>query len=162
MAEELILQQGDKAEQYQSIIPQIKAIVEGEPDLIANLANICAALNQQFGWLWVGFYLVKQNELVLGPFQGPIACTRITKGRGVCGTAWQQQQVIIVPDVELFPGHIACSSASKSEIELPIMQNTECVGVLDIDSDELNQFDEVDAKYLQQLISIIETSITHS
>ncbi|ENV62745.1 hypothetical protein F949_02400 [Acinetobacter junii NIPH 182] len=162
MAEELILQQGDKAEQYQSIIPQIKAIVEGEPDLIANLANICAALNQQFGWLWVGFYLVKQNELVLGPFQGPIACTRITKGRGVCGTAWQQQQVIIVPDVELFPGHIACSSESKSEIVLPIMQNTECVGVLDIDSDELNQFDEVDAKYLQQIISIIETSISHS
>ena len=162
MAEELILQQGDKAEQYQSIIPQIKVIVEGEPDLIANLANICAALNQQFGWLWVGFYLVKQNELVLGPFQGPIACTRIAKGRGVCGTAWQQLQVIIVPDVELFPGHIACSSASKSEIVLPIMQNTECVGVLDIDSDELNQFDEVDAKYLQQLISIIETSISHS
>ena len=162
MAEELILQQGDKAEQYQSIIPQIKAIVEGEPDLIANLANICAALNQQFGWLWVGFYLVKQNELVLGPFQGPIACTRIAKGRGVCGTAWQQQQVIIVPDVELFPGHIACSSASKSEIVLPIMQNTECVGVLDIDSDELNQFDQVDAKYLQQIISIIETSISHS
>ncbi len=162
MAEELILQQGDKAEQYQSIIPQIKAIVEGEPDLIANLANICAALNQQFGWLWVGFYLVKQNELVLGPFQGPIACTRIAKGRGVCGTAWQQQQVIIVPDVELFSGHIACSSASKSEIVLPIMQNKECVGVLDIDSDELNQFDEVDAKYLQQLISIIETSISHS
>lgn len=162
MAEELILQQGDKAEQYQSIIPQIKAIIEGEPDLIANLANICAALKQQFGWLWVGFYLVKQNELVLGPFQGPIACTRIAKGRGVCGTAWQQQQVIIVPDVELFPGHIACSSASKSEIVLPIMQNMECVGVLDIDSDELNQFDEVDAKYLQQLISIIETSISHS
>lgn len=162
MAEELILQQGDKAEQYQSIIPQIKAIVEDEPDLIANLANICAALNQQFGWLWVGFYLVKKNELVLGPFQGPIACTRIAKGRGVCGTAWQQQQVIIVPDVELFPGHIACSSASKSEIVLPIMQNKECVGVLDIDSDELNQFDEVDAKYLQQLISIIETSISHS
>ena len=162
MAEELILQQGDKAEQYQSIIPQIKAIIEGEPDLIANLANICAALKQQFGWLWVGFYLVKQNESVLGPFQGPIACTRIAKGRGVCGTAWQQLQVIIVPDVELFPGHIACSSASKSEIVLPIMQNMECVGVLDIDSDELNQFDEVDAKYLQQLISIIETSITHS
>ena len=162
MAEELILQQGDKAEQYQSIIPQIKAIVEGEPDLIANLANICAALNQQFGWLWVGFYLVKQNELVLGPFQGPIACTRIAKGRGVCGTAWQQQQVIIVPDVELFSGHIACSSASKSEIVLPIMQNKECVGVLDIDSDELNQFDEVDAKYLQQIISIIETSLSHS
>lgn len=162
MAEELILQQGDKAEQYQSIIPQIKAIVEGEPDLIANLANICAALKQQFGWLWVGFYLVKQNELVLGPFQGPIACTRIAKGRGVCGTAWQQRQAIIVPDVELFLGHIACSSASKSEIVLPIMQNTECVGVLDIDSDELNQFDQVDAKYLQQIISIIETSITHS
>ncbi len=106
MAEELVLQQGDKAEQYQSIIPQIQAIVEGESDVIANLANICAALKQQFDWLWIGFYLVKQNELVLGPFQGPIACTRIAKGRGVCGTAWEQQQVMIVPDVDQFPGHI--------------------------------------------------------
>ncbi|NCU23790.1 GAF domain-containing protein [Acinetobacter haemolyticus] len=159
MAEELVLQQGHKAEQYQSIIPQIQAIVEGESDVIANLANICAALKQQFGWLWIGFYLVKQNELVLGPFQGPIACTRIAKGRGVCGTAWEQQQVMIVPDVDQFPGHIACSSASRSEIVLLIMKNGECIGVLDIDSEELNQFDEMDAEYLQQLIKIIETFI---
>ncbi|EEH68747.1 MULTISPECIES: GAF domain-containing protein [Acinetobacter] len=156
MAEELVLQQGDKAEQYQSIIPQIQAIVEGESDVIANLANICAALKQQFDWLWIGFYLVKQNELVLGPFQGPIACTRIAKGRGVCGTAWEQQQVMIVPDVDQFPGHIACSSASRSEIVLPIMKNGECIGVLDIDSEELNQFDEMDAEYLQQLMLMIE------
>ncbi|KXZ68208.1 Free methionine-R-sulfoxide reductase [Acinetobacter venetianus] len=156
MAEELILQQGQKAEQYQSIIPQIQAIIEDETDVIANLANICAALKQQFDWFWIGFYLVKDNELVLGPFQGPIACTRIAIGRGVCGSAWQQQQVIIVPDVDQFPGHIACSSASRSEIVLPMMKNGECLGVLDIDSSELNQFDEVDAKYLKQLIAMIE------
>ena len=156
MAEELILQQGQKAEQYQSIIPQIQAIIEDETDVIANLANICAALKQQSDWFWIGFYLVKDNELVLGPFQGPIACTRIAIGRGVCGSAWQQQQVIIVPDVDQFPGHIACSSASRSEIVLPIMKNGECLGVLDIDSGELNQFDEVDAKYLKQLIAMIE------
>ncbi|MCU4339055.1 GAF domain-containing protein [Acinetobacter dispersus] len=159
MAEELVLQQGHKAEQYQSIIPQIQAIVEDESDVIANLANICAALKQQFGWLWIGFYLVKDNELVLGPFQGPIACTRIAKGRGVCGAAWQQQQVIVVPDVDQFPGHIACSSASRSEIVLPIMKAGECVGVLDIDSDELNQFDQIDAEYLQELMLIIEKFI---
>lgn len=159
MAEELILQQGQKAEQYQSIISQIQAIIEDETDVIANLANICAALKQQFGWFWIGFYLVKDNELVLGPFQGPIACTRIAIGRGVCGRAWQQQQVIIVPDVDQFPGHIACSSASRSEIVLPMMKNGECLGVLDIDSSELNQFDEVDAKYLKQLIAMIENFI---
>lgn len=159
MAEELVLQQGHKAGQYQSILPQIQAIVEDEGDVIANLANICAALKQQFGWFWVGFYLVKDNELVLGPFQGPIACTRIGKGRGVCGAAWQQQQVIVVPDVDQFPGHIACSSASKSEIVLPIMKNGQCVGVLDVDSDELNQFDQIDAEYLQQLMLIIEKFI---
>lgn len=159
MAEELVLQQGHKVEQYQNILPQIQAIVEDESDVIANLANICAALKQQFGWFWIGFYLVKGNELVLGPFQGPIACTRIAKGRGVCGSAWQQQQVIVVPDVDQFPGHIACSSASKSEIVLPMMKNGECVGVLDIDSDELNQFDEVDAEYLKQLMTVIETFI---
>ncbi|MGN5766250.1 GAF domain-containing protein [Acinetobacter calcoaceticus] len=159
MAEELVLQQGHKVEQYQSILPQIQAIVEDEADVIANLANICAALRQQFGWFWIGFYLVKENELVLGPFQGPIACTRIAKGRGVCGSAWQQQQVIVVPDVDQFPGHIACSSDSKSEIVLPIMKNGECVGVLDIDSDELNQFDEVDAEHLQQLMAMIEKFI---
>ncbi|WP_334007763.1 GAF domain-containing protein [Acinetobacter colistiniresistens] len=141
------------------MLPQIQAIIEDETDVIANLANICAALKQQFGWFWIGFYLVKENELVLGPFQGPIACTRIAKGRGVCGTAWQQQQVIIVPDVDQFPGHIACSSASKSEIVLPIMKNGTCVGVLDIDSDELNQFDEIDAEYLKQLMQRIEKFI---
>ena len=159
MAEELVLQLGHKADQYQSILPQIQAIIEDETDMIANLANICAALKQQFDWFWIGFYLVKDRELVLGPFQGPIACTRIAKGRGVCGTAWQQQQIIIVPDVDQFPGHIACSSASKSEIVLPIMRNGDCVGVLDIDSDELNQFDEVDAEYLQQLMLMIEKFI---
>ena len=159
MAEELILQQGQKAEQYQSIIPQIQAIIEDETDVIANLANICAALKQQFDWLWIGFYLVKDNELVLAPFQGPIACTRIAIGRGVCGRAWQQQQVIIVPDVDQFPGYIACSSASRSEIVLPMMKNGECLGVLDIGSSELNQFDEVDAKYLKQLIAMIENFI---
>ena len=156
MAETLVLQQGHKVEQYQNILPQIYAIIEDESDLIANLANICAALKQQFEWFWVGFYLVKGDELVLGPFQGPIACTRIAKGRGVCGTAWQQQQTIVVPDVDQFAGHIACSSASKSEIVLPLIKRGQCVGVLDIDSDELNQFDEVDAQYLKQLVDYIE------
>ncbi|MCU4352882.1 GAF domain-containing protein [Acinetobacter ursingii] len=156
MAEELLLQQGNKAEQYQSLIPQIQAIVADESDVIANLANICAALKQQFNWFWIGFYLVKDNELVLGPFQGPIACTRIGKGRGVCGTAWQQQKVMIVPDVEQFPGHIACSSDSKSEIVLPVMKQNKCVAVLDIDSDALDSFDEVDAEYLKQIVAIVE------
>ena len=156
MAEELSLQQGNKAEQYQSLIPQIQAIVADESDVIANLANICAALKQQFNWFWIGFYLVKDNELVLGPFQGPIACTRIAKGRGVCGTAWQQQTVMIVPDVEQFPGHIACSSDSKSEIVLPVMKQNKCVAVLDIDSDALDSFDEVDAEYLKQIVAIVE------
>ena len=156
MAEELSLQQGNKAEQYQSLIPQIQAIVADESDVIANLANICAALKQQFNWFWIGFYLVKDNELVLGPFQGPIACTRIAKGRGVCGTAWQQQKVMIVPDVEQFPGHIACNSDSKSEIVLPVMKQNKCVAVLDIDSDALDSFDEVDAEYLKQIVAIVE------
>ncbi|MFW1998190.1 GAF domain-containing protein [Acinetobacter ursingii] len=156
MAEELSLQQGNKAEQYQSLIPQIQAIVADESDVIANLANICAALKQQFNWFWIGFYLVKDNELVLGPFQGPIAYTRIGKGRGVCGTAWQQQKVMIVPDVEQFPGHIACNSDSKSEIVLPVMKQNKCVAVLDIDSDALDSFDEVDAEYLKQIVAIVE------
>ncbi|MEQ1105470.1 GAF domain-containing protein [Acinetobacter ursingii] len=156
MAEELSLQHGNKAEQYQSLIPQIQAIVADENDVIANLANICAALKQQFNWFWIGFYLVKDNELVLGPFQGPIACTRIGNGRGVCGTAWQQQKVMIVPDVEQFPGHIACSSDSKSEIVLPVMKQNKCVAVLDIDSDALDSFDEVDAEYLKQIVAIVE------
>ena len=110
MAEDLSIIQGTKEEQYQTLLPQIKALIKGEPDLVANLANICGALKEQFGWLWVGFYLVKKDELVLGPFQGPVACTRIQKGRGVCGAAWQQAQTLVVPDVKKFPGHIACSS----------------------------------------------------
>lgn len=144
-----------KAEQYQSLIPQIKGLVTGETDLIANLANISAALKEQFGWLWIGFYLVKGDELVLGPFQGPVACTRIRKGKGVCGTAWAQAETVIVPDVEAFPGHIACSSASRSEIVLPLLKDGEVVGVLDVDSVSLNEFDEVDAKYLSEITVLI-------
>src|SRR5262245_49334094 len=133
MAEDLIINQGTKKEQYQSLLPQIGALIEGETDLVANLANVAAALKEQFGWLWVGFYLVKNGELVVGPFQGPVACTRIRKGKGVCGTAWAEEKTIIVPDVEKFPGHIACSSLSRSEIVIPIFRNEEIIGVLDVD-----------------------------
>jgi len=156
MAEDLnIITSTDKAEQYQSLIPQVEALLMGEPDLIANLANVCAALKEQFKWFWVGFYLVKDDELVLGPFQGPVACTRIGLGRGVCGAAWQQEETLIIPDVDAFPGHIACSSLSKSEIVLPLFNNGKVVGVLDVDADEPGQFDETDAKYLQQIIELI-------
>ena len=164
MAEDLTIIQGSKAEIYQSLIPQIKGLLDGEPDLIANLANVSAALKEQFGWLWVGFYLVKpaaaktsgdENELVLGPFQGPVACTRIKKGRGVCGAVWQNAETLIVADVEKFPGHIACSSLSRSEIVLPLLKDGVVVGVLDVDSIELNQFDETDQLYLLQIISLI-------
>jgi L-methionine (R)-S-oxide reductase len=156
MAEDLkITTSANKEEQYQSLIPQIEALLYGETDLVANLANICAALKEQFKWFWVGFYLVKDNELVLAPFQGPVACTRIAKGRGVCGSAWQQAETLIVPDVEEFPGHIACSSLSRSEIVVPLFHNNEVVGVLDVDSSELNEFDETDAKYLKQIIKLI-------
>jgi GAF domain-containing protein len=155
MAEDLNVITGSKEEQYQSLLPQIKALIEGETDLIANMANIAAALKEQFSWLWVGFYLVKNDELVLGPFQGPVACTRIKKGRGVCGTAWQNKETLIVPDVSKFQGHIACSSLSKSEIVVPLIQNGEVFGVLDVDSDNLSDFDEVDKANLQQILSII-------
>jgi L-methionine (R)-S-oxide reductase len=156
MAEDLtITTSTDKEDQYRSLIPQIEALLFGEPDLIANLANICAALKEQFKWLWVGFYLVKGNELVLAPFQGPVACTRIAKGKGVCGSAWQQGKTLIVPDVDAFPGHIACSSASRSEIVLPFYHNNVVVGVLDVDSENLAAFDEIDAKYLEQVIGLI-------
>jgi L-methionine (R)-S-oxide reductase len=156
MAEDLqITTSANKEEQYQSLIPQIEALLYGEPDLVANLANIAAALKEQFKWFWVGFYLVKQNELVLGPFQGPVACTRIAKGRGVCGSAWQQAETLIVPDVDKFPGHIACSSLSRSEIVLPLFHNNEVVGVMDVDSSELNEFNEIDAKYLTQIVKLI-------
>ena len=155
MAEDLSITQGSKTEQYESLTPKIKGLLEGEPDLVANLANITAALKEQFGWFWIGFYLVKNNELVLGPFQGPVACTRIQKGRGVCGTSWQQAETIIVPDVEKFPGHIACSSLSKSEIVVPVIRNGEVVAVLDVDSDEYDQFDRADQHYLQNIVDLI-------
>lgn len=151
MAEDLHIATGTKAEQYQALLPQIKALVENEPDLIANLANITGALKEQFGWLWVGFYIVKGNELVLGPFQGPVACTRIRRGRGVCGASWEQAATLIVPDVEKFPGHIACSSLSRSEIVLPVLNNNEVVAVLDVDSEYVGHFDTTDQFYLEQI-----------
>ena len=156
MAEDLSIVKGTKESQYQSLLPQIKALITGEPDLIANLANIAGALKEQFGWLWVGFYLVKEDELVLGPFQGPVACTRIRKGKGVCGTSWAEAKTLIVPDVEAFPGHIACSSLSRSEIVVPILQNGMVTGVLDVDSAELNEFDETDKQYLEEIVSWIK------
>ena len=155
MAEELIIQKGTKEEEYQSLLPQIKGLLEGETDLIANLSNVAAALKQQFNWLWVGFYLVKENELVLGPFQGPIACTRIRKGKGVCGSSWEQCATLIVPDVEKFPGHIACSSASRSEIVVPMIKNGAVIGVLDVDSEDLDQFDEMDKHYLENIVDLL-------
>ncbi len=156
MAEDLqITTSTDKEEQYRSLVPQIAALLHGEPDMVANLANICAALKEQFKWLWVGFYLVKGEELVLGPFQGPVACTRIAKGKGVCGTAWQQEKTLIVPDVDEFPGHIACSSASRSEIVVPLFYNNKVVGVLDADSENPAQFNEADARYLEQVVKLV-------
>lgn len=153
MAEDLIVKGATKEDKYQSILPQIKALVDGEPDLVANMANVCAALKFGLNFFWVGFYLVKDNQLVLGPFQGPVACTRINLGKGVCGTAWQKKEVIIVDDVDQFPGHIACSSLSKSEIVLPIYNSKhEIVGVLDVDSDEYNTFDKTDEIYLSQIL----------
>ncbi len=156
MAEDLQIQTGTKEEQYQSLLPQIKALLGGEPDLVANFANVAAALKEQFGWLWVGFYIVKENELVLGPFQGPVACTRIRKGKGVCGSSWAEKKTLIVPDVEKFPGHIACSSLSRSEIVIPIIRNGEVVAVLDADSSRYNQFDHTDQLYLEQIVDLIE------
>lgn len=155
MADDLTISRGTKEEQYEALLPQIKSLLEGETDLVANLANIAAALKEQFGWLWVGFYLVKEDELVLGPFQGPVACTRIKMGRGVCGTSWAKRETLIVPDVEKFPGHIACSSLSRSEIVLPLMKDNEVMGVLDVDSTDLNTFTEQDKHYLQQIIDLI-------
>ena len=156
MAEDLLLIEGTKEEQYKALLPQIEALLTGEDDLTANLANISAALKQQFNWLWVGFYLVKKDELVLGPFQGPVACTRIKKGRGVCGASWERETTIIVPDVEQFPGHIACSSLSKSEIVLPLFSNGNVLGVLDVDSTHLNTFDATDEYYLNQIIALLK------
>jgi L-methionine (R)-S-oxide reductase len=168
MAEDLQIITGTKAEQYESLIPQINALIEYEPDLIANLANVVASLKEQFRWLWVGFYLVKptsakasaenEDELVLAPFQGPVACTRIKKGRGVCGSSWAKTETLIVPDVEKFPGHITCSSLSRSEIVVPIIRHGVVIGVLDVDSEHLNHFDETDKQHLEQIVELIQFS----
>jgi GAF domain-containing protein len=159
MAEELLIGENlSKEEKYKALLPQLKGLVSYETDLISNLANLTAALKTTFNFFWVGFYLVKEDELVLGPFQGPIACTRIAKGRGVCGLSWQQAKTIVVPNVDEFPGHIACSSASKSEIVLPIFnQKKEVVMILDVDSELLSTFDEIDEKYLSEVTALIET-----
>ena len=144
-----------KEEKYAQLLPQIKSLIDGEHDLTANLANICAALKQTFGWWWVGFYIVKNDELVLAPFQGPIACTRIAFGKGVCGTAWKEKRIIVVDDVEKFPGHIACNSESKSEIVIPIVKNAEVIAVLDVDSEVYGMFDDTDKKYLEEISVIV-------
>lgn len=157
MAEELIIANStNKQERYNALLPQIESLVAGEPDVVANLSNIAAALKQTMNFFWVGFYIVKNNELVLGPFQGPIACTRIGFGKGVCGASWKEKKVILVPDVEQFPGHIACNSASKSEIVLPAFKNSEVALVLDVDSDTLNDFDEIDTIALGKLMRTVE------
>ncbi|NIG55234.1 GAF domain-containing protein [Chitinophaga sp. Cy-1792] len=155
MAEDLKISKGEKAEQYLSLLPQIKGLIDGEPDLVANLANIAGALKEQFNWFWVGFYLVKEDQLVLGPFQGPVACTRIRKGKGVCGSSWEKAATLVVPDVEAFPGHIACSSLSRSEIVVPIIRDGVVKGVLDVDSELLAHFDETDQQYLEEIVALI-------
>ncbi len=155
MAEDLNIIKGTKHENYESLFPQIEALLEGESDLVANLANIAAALKEQFKWFWVGFYLVKNEELVLAPFQGPVACTRIRKGKGVCGTAWEKQETIIVDDVEAFPGHIACSSLSRSEIVVPLFKNGKVIGVLDVDSASISGFDETDKLWLEKIVELL-------
>jgi L-methionine (R)-S-oxide reductase len=155
MSEDLAIIKGNKTEQYESLLPQIQGLIEGESDLIANLANIAGALKEQFNWWWIGFYLVKGEELVLGPFQGPVACTRIRNGRGVCGTAWAKGETLIVPDVEKFPGHIACSSFSRSEIVVPLIKDGQVWGVLDADSEQLSHYDETDRHFLELIVQLI-------
>lgn len=156
MAEELHIHAHTKEGKYLELLPQIKALLEGESDPIANMSNMAASLKYGMGFFWVGFYLVKENELVLGPFQGPVACTRIAKGKGVCGSAWEKKQTLIVEDVDAFPGHIACSSLSKSEIVLPVYgKNKEIIAVLDVDSDELSAFDDLDARYLELILQLL-------
>lgn len=160
MSESLYIpESATKAEKYEAILPQVVALISGEPDLYANLANITAALKEAFEFFWVGFYLVKENQLVLGPFQGPIACTRISLGKGVCGTAWQDAKTILVPDVDAFPGHIACSSASKSEIVIPVFRDGLVAMVLDVDSDQLDDFDAVDQEYLEKLMGVLGSKL---
>ena len=155
MAEALHISEGSKRERYETLLPQMASLIKGEPDLIAAMANMAAAITQTFHFFWVGFYRVIEDKLVLGPFQGPIACTRIAYGKGVCGSAWKEQRTLVVPDVDAFPGHIACSSASRSEIVVPVMKEGRVIGVLDIDSDLLNSFDEVDQHYLEQIVGLL-------
>lgn len=155
MSEQLVIQGETKQERYEALLPQIKSVVGEEPDLIANMANVAAMLHETFGFWWTGFYRVQDDVLLLGPFQGPMACTRIKKGRGVCGTAWQKGETQIVPDVDQFPGHIACSSASRSEIVVPVTMEGEIIGVLDIDSAELDTFDETDRRYLEYIATLL-------
>jgi len=156
MAEDLLIKSGTKEEKYKELIPQIKSLLEGESDMTANLANVAAALKQTFNFFWVGFYLVKDNELVLGPFQGPVACTRIQKGKGVCGKAWEKKETILVADVDQFPGHIACSSQSKSEIVIPVFNlQHEVVAVLDVDSHLMADFDNIDKTYLEKITALV-------
>jgi len=157
MAESLILDNThSKEERYKNLLPQVKALVGDEKNVIANMANVAAALRQAFGFFWVGFYLLENNSLVLGPFQGPIACTRIAFGKGVCGKTWEKEQTIIVDDVDAFPGHIACSSDSKSEIVVPVFKNKQFFAVLDVDSDSLASFDNIDQKYLEELVTLFD------
>ena len=160
MAEDLDISVGNREEKYKTLVPQIAALIEDEVDLVANYANICAALRQTFGFFWVGFYHVKEDELVLGPFQGDIACTRIALGKGVCGASWERKETIIVDDVEAFPGHIACSSMSKSEIVIPILKAGVVRSVLDVDSDQLSDFNEVDKQFLEQIAEIVAMKIS--
>ncbi len=159
MSEDLVIVQGSKREQYESLLPQIQGLLDNEKDTIANFANVSAALKEQFEWLWVGFYLVKEDDLVLGPFQGPVACTRIKKGKGVCGTSWAEARTILVPDVDQFPGHIACSSISKSEIVLPLFKNSEVYALLDVDSVNLDAFSEIDKEYLEKIVKMIQEKL---
>ena len=155
MAEELKITAGSKEEKYRELVPQIEAVVEGETDLIANMANVASMLHETFRFWWTGFYRVTEGMLVLGPFQGPLACTRIKKGKGVCDTAWEREETVIVPDVDAFSGHIACSSLSRSEIVVPVKRNGEVIAVLDIDSKDLNTFDEIDKKYLEEVVRVL-------
>lgn len=157
MAEDLyIAEEGSLQEKYESLIPQLKALIEDESDIVANMANVAAALKETFGFFWVGFYRVDGEQLVLGPFQGPVACTRIAYGKGVCGTAWKEGQTLLVPDVDQFPGHIACSSLSRSEIVVPAFKGSEVCALLDVDSDRLDAFSETDAVYLQKIVSLLK------
>lgn len=156
MAEDLSIKATTKEGKYTELFPQVKALLEGENDMIANMANICSALKYGMNFFWVGFYLVKENELVLGPFQGTVACTRIKKGKGVCGASWEKNEIVIVDDVDQFPGHIACSSLSRSEIVLPVYNSKkEVIAVLDVDSDTLASFDKTDETWLKKIVELL-------